>query len=384
MNTSANSESALPPGDFAQTLEAADLRRAERLRDLRGRLDLSRVYLFGYGGKGRGLAWDIRKNSTTSVVVYDSSIEKRRAASGDGFETVDSVEALGGHGHGVILGACQAQMEQAEIVSGDPVFYQEAAYLFDAPHLSSKARDFSSWTMANVESLYAIYRSVHPGSRETLLDVLRFRVSLDPTDLSRQRCSNDGMWFDILESHSTCSYRTFLDVGAYDGDTLRQAAKRLAVTRGIAVEANSALFDSIAKVAASYEDGIVTLPHAAWSHRCRLRLSEVRGGMISVSEAPDGDLDAAPIDEGVQEPVDLIKMDIEGAEISALRGCTRTLAGLPDLAIAAYHRPDDLVTLPGFLSDHGYARPGFALHVGHYSDCFDDTILYWLKNKRDA
>jgi FkbM family methyltransferase len=377
-------EDALRLGEFAQTLEAANVRRADRLRDLRERLDLSRVYLFGYGGKGRGLAWDIRKNSTTSVVVYDSSIEKRRAASGDGFETVDSIEALGGHSRGVILAACQAQLEQAGLVSRNPIFYQEAAYVFDTPHLSSKAREFSAWTMANIESLYVVYRGVHPRSRGTLLDVLRFRLSLDPADLSRQRRGNDEMWFDVLEEHSTRRYQTFLDVGAYDGDTLRQAVKRLAVTRGIAVEANSALFDSIAKVAASYEDGVLTLPHAAWSHSCRLRLSEVRGGMISVSEAPDGDLVAAPIDEGVHEPVDLIKMDIEGAEIAALGGCTRTLAALPDLAIAAYHRPEDLVALPSLLYDHGYAQPGFTLHVGHYSDCFDDTILYWLRNKRDT
>jgi len=384
MNTSANTADAMPPGDFAQRLVAADGRREARLRDLRERLDLHRVYLFGYGGKGRGLAWDIRKNSTTSVVVYDSSIEKRRAASGDGFETVDSIDALGGNGYGVILGACQAQSEQAGLVSENPIFYQEAAYLFDAPHLSNRARDFSAWTLANIESLYAIYRSVHPESRDTLLDVLRFRLSLDPADLSRRRRSNDEMWFDILDSHSNRSYRTFLDVGAFDGDTLRQAVKRLAVARGIAVEANRALFDSIAKVAASFEDGVLTLPHAAWSHSCRLRLAEVRGGMISVSEAPDGDLVAAPIDAGVHEPVDLIKMDIEGAEVSALHGCTRTLACLPDLAIAAYHRPEDLVALPGFLNDHGYSHPGFALHVGHYSDCLDDTILYWLKNKRDS
>ena len=106
--------------------------------------------------------------------------------------------------------------------------------------------------------------------------------------------------------------------------------------------------------------------------------------MISVSEAADGDLVAAPIDEGVHEPVDLIKMDIEGAEVHALRGCTRTLAGMPDLAIAAYHRPEDLVALPRFLGERGYSQPDFDLHVGHYSDCFDDTILYWLQSKLDT
>ena len=102
--------------------------------------------------------------------------------------------------------------------------------------------------------------------------------------------------------------------------------------------------------------------------------------MISVSEAEDGgELEAAPIDDSIGEYVDLIKMDIEGSEISALTGCRRTLQTGPDLAIAAYHRPDDLVQLPGFLDGAGYGNGTFDLHVAHYSDCFDDTIFYFLR-----
>src|SRR4030095_10797394 len=110
----------------------------------------------------------------------------------------------------------------------------------------------------------------------------------------------------------------------------------------------------------------------------------VRGGMISVSEAEDGELEAGPVDDGITERVDLIKMDIEGAEISALMGCQRPLKTGPDLAIAAYHRPDDLVQLPVFLERLGYLNPDFDFHVAHYSDCFDDTIYYYLRTKRDA
>jgi hypothetical protein len=85
------------------------------------------------------------------------------------------------------------------------------------------------------------------------------------------------------------------------------------------------------------------------------------------------------IDDGVDERVDLIKMDIEGAEIPALVGCLRTLKAGPDLAIAAYRRPDDLVQIPAFLRGAGYVKPAFDTHVADYSDCFDDTILYFVK-----
>ena len=226
MLNAANFRTTLSLTSLRRQLAAADVRREVRLRELQERLDLSRIYLFGYGGKGRGLALDIRKIRQRASSSTIPAARNDAQPPDDGFETVDSIDALGGNGYGVILGACQAQSEQARLVSENPIFYQEAAYLFDTPHLSNRARDFSAWTLNNFESLYAIYRVVHPDSRDTLLDVLRFRLSLDPADLSRQRRNNDEMWFDILSDHSARRYGTFLDVGAFDGDTLRQAVKR--------------------------------------------------------------------------------------------------------------------------------------------------------------
>jgi FkbM family methyltransferase len=365
---------------FDENLVSANDRFKQRLPNLMAVLNSPRVYLFGYGGKGRTLAGQIAKASAIKVVVYDSSAKGRAAAANDGFATVDNLDDISRGEDGIVLGACQAQLEQAALVNGNRIYYQEAAYLFDAPHLAHKAREFSSWILANKQALYQIYQRIHSASRQTFINILRFRLSLDPQDLAPSRKPNSDMWFDIPEKHSQRDYATFLDVGAYDGDTLRQAQDRLGVTRGIAVEANSSLFSSINKVAASYKRGILILPHAAWSHRCQLQFSEVRGGMISVSETSNGELQAAPIDENVKEGVDLMKMDIEGAELPALEGCKQTLRTAPDLALAAYHRPDDLVTLPAFLATVGYVDPKFSLHVGHYSDSFDDTILYYVRN----
>lgn len=366
--------------EFEKMLVSARERFNRRLETLEHLAAIRRVCLFGYGGKGKALAWHIANYAGTQVLVYDSSPKVRDDAGKDGFEIVSSLEELCQADCGVILGACQAQLEQAAMVQTNHIFYQEAAYLFDAPHLASKAREVSNWVLRNQEALYGIYASIDPQSRIVLSSVLSFRLSLDPHDLAPVRNNNTDMWFDVPEQHGRLDYATFLDVGAYDGDTLLEAQRRLSVTRGIAVEANTSLFESIKQVAKFYQNGIQILPHAAWSHQCRLHFSEVRGGMISVSESDDGELEAAPIDDRVNVTVDLIKMDIEGAEIPALKGCLTILKSSPDLAIAAYHRPDDLVQIPAFLSGLGYDSPSFDLHVRHYSDCFDDTILYFLKS----
>jgi FkbM family methyltransferase len=130
---------------------------------------------------------------------------------------------------------------------------------------------------------------------------------------------------------------------------------RFQCVKGIAVEANPSLFDSIHQVAERYLNGVDILPSAAWSKKTRLQFKEVRGGMIQVTESLEGELNAAPIDDYLRERIDCIKMDIEGAESEALSGCKQTVSvSRPDLAIAAYHRPEDLVTLPAQLQDMGY------------------------------
>ena len=260
--TNANS---LSFDEFDAMLVAAEERRIRRLGTLTALVRSGCVYLFGYGGKGRALALQIAASSGTRVIVHDSNPAARELAAKEGFPVVHDLREARHAECGIILGACQAQLEQASLSGGNLIYYQEAAYLFDAPHLSNKAREFSAWIVDHKQPLFDIYRSIHPQSRETLVGVLRFRLSLDPHDLAACRRSNSDMWFDIPETHGRSTYSTFLDVGAYDGDTLRQARERLAVSRGIAVEANRALFPSIEQVAKSYPCGVTIMPQAAWS-----------------------------------------------------------------------------------------------------------------------
>ena len=47
------------------------------------------------------------------------------------------------------------------------------------------------------------------------------------------------------------------------------------------------------------------------------------------------------------ERIDLIKMDLEGAEAAALRGAEQTIKAFrPRMLIAAYHRTEDLIKIP--------------------------------------
>jgi FkbM family methyltransferase len=72
--------------------------------------------------------------------------------------------------------------------------------------------------------------------------------------------------------------------------------------------------------------------------------------------------------------VDFIKLDVEASELSALRGAEATLRRFrPRLAIAAYHRPDDLVTIPEYLHSLGV---GYRFRLGHFTIHREETVLF--------
>jgi FkbM family methyltransferase len=58
--------------------------------------------------------------------------------------------------------------------------------------------------------------------------------------------------------------------------------------------------------------------------------------------------------EGRLPRVDFLKVDVEGADLGVLRGAADTIRSQrPRLAIACYHKPDDLVAIPDFVASLG-------------------------------
>ena len=72
--------------------------------------------------------------------------------------------------------------------------------------------------------------------------------------------------------------------------------------------------------------------------------------------------------------VDVIKMDIEGAEMTALEGASEVIRELkPRLAISAYHKPEDLWEIPFKLMEE---NDGYKLFFGHHSPVQWESVYY--------
>jgi len=80
------------------------------------------------------------------------------------------------------------------------------------------------------------------------------------------------------------------------------------------------------------------------------------------------------LEAGDLDRVDLIKMDIEGAEPGALAGAQQALRRFrPKLAISVYHRPEHLWRIARWLES---LELGYRFYLEHYTIHYEETVLY--------
>jgi FkbM family methyltransferase len=90
------------------------------------------------------------------------------------------------------------------------------------------------------------------------------------------------------------------------------------------------------------------------------------------------------IDDFVQknglEKVDYIKMDIEAAELNALKGAADTIRRFrPILAIAMYHQISDFAEIPRFLSE---LTVNYSFFLDHFTIHHEETVLFAVPEEK--
>ena len=83
--------------------------------------------------------------------------------------------------------------------------------------------------------------------------------------------------------------------------------------------------------------------------------------------------------EGKIEKVDFISMDIEGAEIEAIKGAENTLKKFkPKLAISLYHRPSDFKTIAEYIKG---LNLGYKFYFNHFTMHIEESVLFCIADK---
>ena len=115
-----------------------------------------------------------------------------------------------------------------------------------------------------------------------------------------------------------------------------------------------------------------------WNETALLSFTEKGDGGSHISDDGVFKIPVTTIDESIDGEgggiVTFIKMDIEGAELNALRGAAKTIRRCkPRLAICIYHKPEDILEIPMYINS---LVPEYRFYLRHHAISKSETVLY--------
>ena len=212
-------------------------------------------------------------------------------------------------------------------------------------------------------------------SRRVLLAVLSNWRFYDFWKLNAVKETRYDDYFDLDLLHCDDN-EVVADLGAYIGDTFLSYVKNygsLAYKRYYCYEITSDSFAKLTQATKPYPrvilrrkgagDGPGTMTLSAGSDASANTLT-ADAADTTEQETAGETVDIVALDDDITEPLTLIKMDIEGAEQSALRGCARHIReDRPKLALSVYHNFEDIWKLPSMIEE---LVPGYRFYLRYH------------------
>jgi FkbM family methyltransferase len=166
----------------------------------------------------------------------------------------------------------------------------------------------------------------------------------------------------------------FLDGGAYDGDTLKLALKHVPFKQLYAFEPDLKNFAALTAWTRQSKVAATCYPCGLSGSNEHLRFNSGQGTASAVSDAGDTIIQVVRLDDCLQNTrIDYLKLDIEGQEIPTLEGGRDLIRqNRPILAIAAYHRWDDIWRIPAFVN--GLSMQYRLAYISHCRNSFEGVF----------
>jgi FkbM family methyltransferase len=189
-------------------------------------------------------------------------------------------------------------------------------------------------------------------SRRQYVGHVRFRLHLDYEALPENARTG---YFPADVPLDLSPETTFIDCGAYDGDTLRNFLEHqrgeFRAVHAFEPDAENCrrLRAFVAGLGEEIAHRIYVYHAGVGSRRERLPFQQTGGTGSRLGEGGGAEVEVVPIDEvvGPSSAPLFIKFDVEGAEWEALAGAEHLIQQTrPTLALSVYHRPEDLWRLP--------------------------------------
>jgi FkbM family methyltransferase len=341
------------------------------------------IALYGAGGKGRDLLRFFRGRGTSVRYFLD-----RNARPG---QTIDGVPVYPMNGKTVdkslpvVIAIFNPYVPVREVMRdlSSNGFEQYVPYVdVHAKYWAELGDDYWLTARSFIQTNYSRIETAancfsDDISRRTFRDAIAFRETGDFNAEPQPQIVQHYFPADVPNWKTPQSLR-FIDCGAYTGDTIKAMLEMdLNLENVAAFEPDAQSFAGLNNVLKSVSDSItaVALPCGV-SDKNGLSGFVAGGGEGSrLSSSGEQTIQCVALDDTVygMRP-NLIKMDVEGAELLGLRGAQRIMRDFrPRLAISVYHLPDHLWEIPLFIAALGL---DYQLYLRSHGYQTFDTVLY--------
>lgn len=242
--------------------------------------------------------------------------------------------------------------------------------------LLSKGTDYNSYQ--SFINSYCELKRVFPKENRSESQYTSFAFALDGETYYFE---NDVLHFEENES--------FIDGGAYTGDTsvmFMDYCKKhnLSFNNQYLFEPDPDNFEKLKNNMSKFSN-IKLFKKGLWSGNEVLKFCDSNTSNTPTcarigDQSGDIEIETIRLDDLLfEEKITFIKMDIEGAEIEALKGASEIInRDNPKLAICVYHKRDDIYEIPLLIKK---ICPDYKFYLRHYSPKFEETILFAVPSR---
>lgn len=241
------------------------------------------------------------------------------------------------------------------------------------------------WIEEHSSQLLEVWESLQDeNSKKSMINFLKAKMSGNASYLNEDMVVDKAGVEYFNEVLLDFSQEIFVDGGAYDGDTYREMiANQMDYTKYYGFEPDLKNYEKLNACIASDEKA-KAVAKGLYEKEDVLCFSS-SGTMSSkiVSEQEKGEQVPVTSIDILASDATFIKLDIEGAEMSALKGASETIRkNWPKLAICCYHSINDIWEIPLYIKS---LCPHYKFYYRLYQrDWCRDLILYaYVDNEKE-
>lgn len=253
--------------------------------------------------------------------------------------------------------------ERAEVIENvKRISAEQELYAPDVPVVGNTLFD-REYLQKNKDEFQKVYDLLADDlSRKTFENVINYKLSGKIKYLFDCETSSDEPYENFLKISKN---ESFLDLGAYNGDTVGEFISRCPdYSKITAVEPDKKSFKKLLKNTERFRD--IECLNVGVSDFCGVAEFGMRSGRSSAVWGGDVTTPFITVDSIMDSAKpSFIKMDVEGEEENVILGTHNTIKTLkPKMLISCYHRTEDIINIPNAVFN---VRKDYKLYMRHFS-----------------